>query len=191
MPSFKTAVLAVATAFVASVRADYYIVPTSVPVATREEWCSSEVAECPSICEDMGAGGAKVNTCDSTTLSYGCLCDDNTTPNVSEYSLTLPYFVCTEWGNQCVTACGINNTCASACRQDHPCGALDPTTNKTNSTATASASSTSSTSSSGSDTVYSSLNGKSAAGPPAFEMARLYSTMAVLGLFCVGFGYLL
>ncbi len=67
-------------------------------------------------------------------LSYGCLCGNNLQPNVSEYSLTLPYFVCTEWGTQCVNACGSDNTCASACRQDHPCGAQRPKTNYTTTT---------------------------------------------------------
>ncbi|PSR75106.1 hypothetical protein BD289DRAFT_354834, partial [Coniella lustricola] len=157
MVSFRSAVVAVASAFVTLAGADYYVQPDSVPLATREAWCTSEISQCPLICEDMGAGGASVNTCNSTTLSYGCLCDDNTTPNVSEYSLTLPYFTCTEWGNQCVTACNGNNTCQGACRQDHPCGALDPATNKTNATTTASSSSASSTSSSGSDTVYTDL----------------------------------
>jgi hypothetical protein len=45
---------------------------------------------------------------------------------MTEYTLTLPYFVCQEWGNQCVTACGGNNACASSCREDNPCGASDP-----------------------------------------------------------------
>ena len=49
-------------------------------------------------------------------------------PNITEYSQTLPYFECVEWGNQCVAACGSANTvCQSDCRQNHPCGALDPT----------------------------------------------------------------
>lgn len=243
MPSFRTTILAVATAFVATAGADYYIEPDSVPASTRGEpsqyvllvcrklmkilnpanWCQSEIATCPLICEDMGSGGASVNTCDPVSkptihlvihrpppppgfydvltfsphtqdkLSYGCLCADNKTPNVSQYSLTLPYFTCTQWGIQCVAACGSDNTCASACRQDHPCGALDPSPpNSTNATKTATTTSASSTSTG--DAIYTSLGGndKSAAsGPPASELARLYSTMGTLGLFCIGFAYLL
>lgn len=46
---------------------------------------------------------------------------------MSEYSLTIPYFVCREWGTQCVANCPPNDSaCASECRQDHPCGALNP-----------------------------------------------------------------
>lgn len=35
MPSFKTTVVAVATMLVASVQADYIIVPNTVPMSTR------------------------------------------------------------------------------------------------------------------------------------------------------------
>lgn len=127
------------------------------------------------------------------TLSYGCLCGDGTQPNVSEYSLTLPYFVCTEWGSQCVSACGDNNTCSAACRDDHPCGALHPSTS--NATATASASSASDTADS--TAIYSGPAGQtgSSGAPgralPSIEVARLYGTAGMLGLFSLGFAYLL
>lgn len=124
-----------------------------------------------------------------TTLTYGCLCSDNTTPNASEYSLTLPYFTCTQWVTNCVTACNSNSTCQSSCQQDHPCGATNPT--RYNTTASASSSAASSTSSDGTTVYGGGGGGSSAAGPPAFEMARLYATVATLGLFGVGFMYLL
>jgi hypothetical protein len=47
-------------------------------------------------------------------------------PNSSQYSLTIPYYICTETNNQCVNNCGGNSACQSSCRQDHPCGAQDP-----------------------------------------------------------------
>ena len=75
-----------------------------------------------------------MNDCDPETLTYGCVCGNGLQPNVSEYSLTIPYFTCTEWGNQCVERCEGDSACASSCRQDHPCGALNPTReNKTKS----------------------------------------------------------
>lgn len=127
-----------------------------------------------------------------TTLTYGCLCNDGTTPNTSEYSLTLPYFTCVEWVSQCVAACSGDSDCQGACQQDHPCGASDPKQYN----ATTTASSTTASSTSDGSTVYTGLNGgsggdSSAAGPPAFELARLYATMATLGLFGMGFVYLL
>jgi hypothetical protein len=45
---------------------------------------------------------------------------------MSEYSLTIPYHVCTAWGTKCVADCGSDNLCSSACRQDNPCGAQNP-----------------------------------------------------------------
>ncbi|CAN8101307.1 unnamed protein product [Discula destructiva] len=191
MFSLKTAVLAAAATFVATVRADYIIDPNSVPLATREGWCQNELETCPYICRDMGATGASVNTCNATLLTYGCLCNDGATPNASEYSLTLPYFTCVEYVSQCVTACNSDSNCQGACQQDHPCGATDP--KKYNTTATASSTAASSTAADGS-TVYTGLSnggGSSAAGPPAFELARLYATLATLGLFGMGFMYLL
>lgn len=59
------------------------------------------------------------------TLTYECLCGNNQRPNISEYSLTMPYYLCQEWGNQCVKKCN-DNACASNCREQHPCGATDP-----------------------------------------------------------------
>ena len=62
---------------------------------------------------------------------------------MSEYSLTIPYHVCTAWGTQCVADCGSDNLCSSACRQDNPCGAQNPqrvnvtTTTSTSASATA------------------------------------------------------
>lgn len=44
------------------------------------------------------------------------MCSNNVSPNVSEYSQTIPYYICTEWGNNCVKNCGNVNTCQDACR---------------------------------------------------------------------------
>lgn len=59
---------------------------------------------------------------------------------MSEYSLTIPYFVCREWGTQCVDGCDDTDTpCQSSCREDNPCGALDPERANTTGTATTAA----------------------------------------------------
>ncbi|ROV88803.1 hypothetical protein VSDG_08973 [Cytospora chrysosperma] len=194
MPSLRTSLLAAAAAFVATVGADYYIDPDSVSLSERESWCTSEINNCPPICQDQAQTGATVNTCDPKTLTYGCLCADGTQPNVSEYSLTLPYFVCVEYGSQCVAACGSNNTCSGACRSDHPCGAQHPKTS--NATATATAASGTASSSADATVIYSGPGGQTgsssaASGPPSFETARLYGTAGMLGLFSLGFAYLL
>lgn len=91
MPSFKTVFLAVAAALVGTVRADYFVEPSSVPLTTRSEhlsrlkrlfkflraadsvssesWCQSEISTCPSICRDQSGTGAQVNTCDPVRAS--------------------------------------------------------------------------------------------------------------------------
>ncbi|KAF4446011.1 cdp-alcohol phosphatidyltransferase protein [Fusarium austroafricanum] len=144
MPSLRTIVLAVAASAVTVVNADYVIDPNSVPLSQRRVWCQNEIETCPMICGQFSKGDTKVNTCDPKTLTYGCVCGDGKQPNVSEYSLTLPFYVCQEWGNQCVQDCKGSSSCASDCRQNHPCGASNPKKYNTTSTATAAAKETAS-----------------------------------------------
>lgn len=100
------------------------------------------------------------------------MCGDGLSPNVTQYTQTLPYFTCQEWGNQCVANCGTgNNACASACRQDHPCGAQDPIRpNSSTITSTMSSSSSRTASEAGATTdgsggtIYSGFGGASATG---------------------------
>ncbi|KAI0390201.1 hypothetical protein F5Y17DRAFT_80494 [Xylariaceae sp. FL0594] len=136
MPSLQS-VLATASLLLA-VRAQeqYSIDPTTVPLATRSNWCVQEQSSCPLICNQISSGGYETNDCDPITLTYGCVCSNGISPNLSEYSLTVPFYVCQEWGNQCVAACGGNNACASDCRENHPCGARNPT--RVNTTTTSS-----------------------------------------------------
>ncbi|POR39598.1 Putative CDP-alcohol phosphatidyltransferase class-I family protein [Tolypocladium paradoxum] len=153
MPSFRSVALATAATFVAVAHADYVIDPKSVPLGTRQVWCTNEKNTCPLICQQMEPRTTLVNDCDPEQLTYGCLCGNNKRPNVSEYTLSLPYFICQEWGNQCVKKCGQSNTCASDCREKHPCGATDPKRNNTTSTASGSGKPTASKTD-GSDTIF-------------------------------------
>lgn len=128
-------------------------------------------------------------------LTYGCLCGNNQRPNVSEYTLSLPYFICTEWGRQCVAACS-NDGCRSDCLQNNPCGATDP--KRYNATSTASASATASTTDEvnaintngpGGGSDSGSNSGKKGAGI-ALEAGRTYGLAVVMtGLFA-GFALL-
>jgi hypothetical protein len=124
------------------------------------------------------------------SLTYGCLCGNNMQPNLSEYSLSLPYFVCTQWVIQCKDACP-SDSCKSDCQQKHLCGAQNPS--KPNATKTAGAKTTSSTVSP--NTIYTDSpggntgDGKKAAGV-ALEVGRTYGLAIVLtGLFA-GFALL-
>ncbi|ODA79482.1 hypothetical protein RJ55_05075 [Drechmeria coniospora] len=188
MPSFLCAVLSTVATLASVAQADYSIDPKSVSASIRQAWCQSERATCPIICQQTGPGTTLVNTCDPDLLTYGCLCGDNKRPNVSEYSLTLPYFICQEWGNQCVKACGSNNKCSSDCREKNPCGAQEP--KKYTSTAEAPAAT-----STDANAIYTNLPGGpatmgSSGAAVAVEAGRSYSLAVVLAGLFAGFAML-
>ncbi|KAL5113640.1 hypothetical protein ACEQ8H_008479 [Pleosporales sp. CAS-2024a] len=69
----------------------------------------------------------RANDCDADTLLYSCVCETGVSPNITQYSETLPFYICQAWGNQCVLDCGPGaNACANDCRVNHPCGAQNP-----------------------------------------------------------------
>jgi hypothetical protein len=162
----------------------------------QENWCDNELSTCPIICEQTTPGTTSVNTCDAESLTYGCVCGNGLQPNVSEYSLTLPYFICQEWGNQCVENCGTDNACASSCREDNPCGAQEPT--RVNETATESASATESGASpTDSDAIHTGLDSAgasetnspgttSAAGVRALENGSAAGFFVLIASVCAG-----
>lgn len=199
MVSFRNSVLALAAAV--AVSADYWIDPSTVPLSLRKSWCQSELSTCPLICQQTEPPTTLVNTCDAEHLTYGCLCGNNLQPNVSEYTLTLPYFVCTEWGTQCEKACGSDSTCAASCRQDHPCGAQKPKTNytTTSSTMESTAAPTATTTSNQvfdgipgattTPTQQAASNNKNSAA--AIEFGRGYGLFVVAGSLFAGFAMML
>ncbi|OAG08682.1 uncharacterized protein CC84DRAFT_1085127 [Paraphaeosphaeria sporulosa] len=126
----------------------YTIDPDTVQQSTRSYWCDQQKASCPQICLQQ-PGVSSMNTvsneCDSDTLVASCVCDNGISPNLTQYTQTLPYNICQQWGTNCVAGCGIGeNACADSCRKDHPCGAQDPFKgNATKSSSSASHASTS------------------------------------------------
>ncbi|KAI1122258.1 hypothetical protein F5Y10DRAFT_271282 [Nemania abortiva] len=198
------AILATATLLLSSVQAQeqYVIDPSSVPLSTRDNWCDQEKSTCPIICQQLPPGGFQVNDCDPMALTYGCVCENGMSPNLSEYSLTLPFFICQEWGNQCVTNCAGDSSCASDCRQNHPCGALNPTrVNETTSSSVSTATQTGAAATSSAGQVYSGLGGdgdsssnsdsgsdtKSGASP-LIQYGSMIGSLVLAA--CVGFGSL-
>lgn len=126
----------------------YTINPDDVSGSDRQTWCDNQRAQCPLIClQQPGVTTMTTiqNDCDPDALTYACVCENNVAPNITLYSQTLPFYICQEWGNQCERNCGNNNVCASACRQDHPCGAQEvqrPNTTARSTTLSATASQT-------------------------------------------------
>jgi len=202
MPSFKISAAILATAlFSITGQAQYAIDPNSVPLSTRTQWCQSQITSCPLLCLQLpGASGTtSANDCDAATLNYECVCGNGMSPNASEYSQTIPYFECQEYGNQCVAACNGDSTCQGACRDDHPCGAQNPTRVNVTTTSSAMSSTTlpAGASSGTAGVVYTGLGGavatqtsssssstKKSNAQAALDLGRSYGLIAVFtGLF--------
>ncbi|TQN68282.1 hypothetical protein CSHISOI_07175, partial [Colletotrichum shisoi] len=187
MPSFKCTLFAVAAAFVATAQTDYVIDPSSVRLSVRQGWCQDQKASCPVICREISNKPVQVNECDPQALTYGCICGNGLQPNMSEYSVTLPYHVCQEYGNQCVADCGLgSNTCSNDCRVNNPCGAQNPT--RVNTTSSAGADATASaTATESANAVFTGIageNGSSGSGSSAaatLEMGRSAGLAVIVG----------
>ncbi|KAA8642286.1 uncharacterized protein ATNIH1004_011228 [Aspergillus tanneri] len=163
--------------------------PSEVALSTREQWCQSQTSSCPLLCLQMpGASGKpKDNDCSAKTLSYSCICSNNASPNASEYSETIPYYICTERNNQCVHACPSGDlNCQSKCRNDNPCGAQNP--RRVNKTSTATVSTPAAT------TSLAPFTGEADNGVAPrqlVDMGQVYGLVLVVGGFLAGFATLL
>lgn len=155
--------------------------PASRAVLYLDEHLRS--GKCPGgrsgISDSLPRHGAPL-TDSQNTLTYGCVCGNGLQPNISEYSLTLPFYVCQEWGNQCVKACGQNNQCSGDCRDDHPCGALNPTRVNSTTASTMSATGTTST-----NEIFTGLAGGSSSGTPQGNVAPALASGGAVGLVVV------
>jgi len=169
MPSFKLCAAVVAMTII-SAQAQYSIDPDSVPLSTRTSWCQAQLASCPLLClQNPGSTDSTTvaNDCDPTSLTYSCVCGNGLTPSLANYSQTIPFFECQEYGNQCVAACDGDQSCQSGCRTNNPCGAQNPT--RINTTSTSSMASTTTlpagASSGTAGIVYTGLGGGAVATP--------------------------
>lgn len=174
--------------------------PKTVPLSTRAYWCQSQMTSCPLLCAQMPgqSDSARANTCDPATLVFQCVCNNGMSPNASEFSQTVPYFTCTEFNNQCVTRCAGSSSCQSACRENNPCGAKNPTRVNTSTITTMSSTTGIASTQTGSSVSQSvattfggtlptnSFNGQNA-GPVAIDLGRSYGLALVAGGIFAGF----
>ncbi|EEH04350.1 conserved hypothetical protein [Histoplasma capsulatum G186AR] len=72
--------------------------PQSVSDDLKLSWCDAQLAACPKVCKSF----ASVNKCDANDLSFTCTCGDGSTPDLTKYMNTIPYFICTATYGQCV-----------------------------------------------------------------------------------------
>jgi hypothetical protein len=180
----------------------YRIDPNSVSDSNRQYWCDQNKAQCPLIClqqPGVTSSTTEENDCDPDNLTYSCVCENGISPNITQYSQTLPFYICQEWGNQCETACNGDNICAHSCRADHPCGAQSPYLgNATSSTASSSASATGSATTSrpavtgfGGADSSSTAGGSTGAATATFVPNAAISAAVLLSSVFLGFAVLL
>ncbi|KAL4989850.1 hypothetical protein BDW68DRAFT_155903 [Aspergillus falconensis] len=168
----------------------------SLDDGTKKQWCTAQTSSCPLLCLQLpGASGDPTsNTCDDDTLVYSCICNNGQSPNASEYSQTIPYFLCTEENNNCVAACSQgDSSCQDSCRTSNPCGAQNPklvNTTSTNGSSTATSTATATTSSLAPFTGLPD-DDEGAAVRPVTDLRQVYGLFAVLGAFFAGFTILL
>ncbi|OJJ71632.1 hypothetical protein ASPBRDRAFT_30044 [Aspergillus brasiliensis CBS 101740] len=170
--------------------------PNSVPIDTRtssdrvtiEQWCQSQTSSCPLLCYQLpnASGSPKENTCDAKTLQYQCICSNGLSPNASQYSQTIPYFVCTEQNDECVQKCNGDSSCQSDCRSEHPCGAQNP--KRVNVTSTAASTTAAATTSL---PPFTGVPDQGAAARPSTDLGQVYGLVVVVGAFLAGFTTLL
>ncbi|KAK6538002.1 hypothetical protein TWF694_010895 [Orbilia ellipsospora] len=164
---FTTSVAVTLATILSSVSAQTYYVPDpkDIDLLTKQTWCSDQVASCGLLCLDQNSGGGYTNSCDPDDLSWQCVCADGTVPNATQYTQTIPYFICIDEVQGCVNNCPqADATCSQGCVNGKVCGATDPkkvtTTSKSGSnhaatsTGAPAASGTSGSSNGGDDKPY-------------------------------------
>jgi hypothetical protein len=157
--------------------------------STKDYWCDSQTSSCPLLCRDLGKDTTK-NECYPENLFYECTCSGGVSPNLTEYSQTIPYFQCTIELNACTEGCSGNAECSNQCPKTHKCGATSPKkANKTATTSSATASKTASATGSDNGEGFASSDGSSSssnsgAGSLVFSVGGTYG----LGLVAVGIG---
>ncbi|RPB27187.1 hypothetical protein L211DRAFT_747173, partial [Terfezia boudieri ATCC MYA-4762] len=124
----SVAVLALVSGLFTLVSAQTYptITADDVSNSTREIWCDQQKGICPNLCQDQTHADPVNNDCWSEDLHYECVCVNNVRPNLSEYSLTIPYNLCLQGIQACADNCGNNQDCANLCFSGKQCGASGP-----------------------------------------------------------------
>ncbi|KAF2146664.1 uncharacterized protein K452DRAFT_282840 [Aplosporella prunicola CBS 121167] len=167
--------------------------PDSVSISDRNQWCTSQKSACPLICLQTAnnTDSTEENDCDPDTLQFSCVCSNGLSPNVSEYSETIPYFECTEYNNQCVSNCGSNNQCSYNCRANNPCGAQNPKRVNATTSASATAAATSSAETQGYGGFGDDDSKKNGASSLVVSLGANYGLAAVVGGLFAGAAVLL
>ncbi|KAI5847313.1 hypothetical protein DFP73DRAFT_375877 [Morchella snyderi] len=143
MQSFLVSTLLASSAVFSTAYAQVYNYPnvTDIDINVRNQWCTSQTSSCKLLCQNQELKVA-ANECFPDNLYYQCTCSNGLAPNATEYSQTIPFFICRLEVEDCQTACSGDATCISLCASGKQCGATDPT--RVNATTTTSSTSKSS-----------------------------------------------
>ncbi|OJD22597.1 hypothetical protein ACJ73_06051 [Blastomyces percursus] len=98
--------------------------PNSVSREQKLAWCDAQTAACPTVCKSF----ASVNRCSVSDLTYTCTCGDGSTPDLTKFKNTIPFFVCTETYAQCIENHPDDLSGQRACKEEQTkcMGTLDP-----------------------------------------------------------------
>ncbi|CAG8096574.1 unnamed protein product [Penicillium olsonii] len=191
MRSSIVAISALATAALGANSTYSYTFPAGWDIAQVEKgdlsaWCSAQRNTCPEICK-----GTKLNSCDPATLKFSCVCSDDSTPDVSEYIQTVPFYVCQDAYGQCIRSHPDDAEGQRACKKAMNCGTKNASeSSTTSSSASASASttlavSTSTDSSASATSSVAASSSTTANAAAAFGDVTQYSTGLMAGLMFV------
>ncbi|KAG6991149.1 hypothetical protein G7Y79_00056g090300 [Physcia stellaris] len=97
--------------------------PNTIDPSTKTQWCDSQRRTCELLCG--GSSETLNNKCDSDSLKYTCLCNDEREPDVWGYEGTIPTLECEHDSSGCAAPKD-----ASAGQSICQCGTLDPNSAK-------------------------------------------------------------
>jgi len=160
--------------------------PTLISANDKFSWCQAELDTCPRIC----GGGYSKNQCNSVDLTFSCVCPNGTTPNVSAYKNTLPFFICEENRGQCIARHPNDAAGQQTCKDNAKCGTLNATEldAASSSSTTQAASSTSQAAATTTGAPPAATNSSAAM---TIQIAQDYSTAILATIFLAIFKFLL
>ncbi|KAI1498835.1 hypothetical protein F5X99DRAFT_307731 [Biscogniauxia marginata] len=141
--------------------------PSSIDLSKRVSWCQGQTDSCGTLC-----GSAIQNACSTDDLNFQCVCQGGNSPDMNPYRNTMPWYVCTELQDECITANENNAAGQRNCTTSigDNCGTEDIADHagegSSSGSSTSSASSTATASPSGTDTADSSSTPNAAPALP-------------------------
>jgi len=164
---------------------------SSVSLTLRSSWCTSQSSVCSTLC----GGATSANTCNTTDLSFSCLCQaNNSAPGLDFYLNTIPSNECQSAFTTCIDDHPNDKTGQNLCTTDiqDTCGSLQSinmTFGSGSSTTASSSGATASPTTSGGSSSTSSSTATNAAA--LIGVGKDYSVGVVAAGIMAAFGFML